>query len=158
MHIAYIPQLLLLIFQVGVDVESGEGDVALRATGSQVAFPGFLAVWGGGGEAAAADGTEGLVDADDGAGEENLRGSTAAAAAVISGLQASLKTPESKVNQERNISAATSSLEADFSEDAPCLCCAAVRCGFRSSAKRPTVCGCHGAAARMQPHVTGARH
>lgn len=127
MLIAYIPQLLLLILQVGVDVESGEGDIALRATGSQVAFPGFLAVWGGGGGGdVAADGAEGLGDADDGGGEGNLIGSTAAAAAVISGLQASLKTPESKVNQERNISAATSGLEADCSADALCLCCAAV--------------------------------
>ena len=79
--------------QVGVDVTSQAGDLGLRATGSTVAFPGFLAVWGDGGidgssgnrgpdEAQAAGDADN--NSDDGGGGS---GSTAATAAVISSLK-----------------------------------------------------------------------
>lgn len=76
--------------QVGVDIESNAGDFVLRATGSTVAFPGFLAVWGGGDssevEAATAEGADSSRNgSDDGSGST---GSTAAIATVISSLKA----------------------------------------------------------------------
>lgn len=82
--------------QVGVDVTSQAGDLGLRATGSTVAFPGFLAVWGDGGSGGS-DGSSGgrgpdeaqaAGDADNGSDDGGGgSGSTAATAAVISSLE-----------------------------------------------------------------------
>jgi hypothetical protein len=85
--------------QVGVDVSSQAGDLALRATGSTVAFPGFLAVWDAGSSSSAADdsGTaaadEAGADADNDGGGGGDGGSTAAVAAVISSLKARKQCP-----------------------------------------------------------------
>jgi hypothetical protein len=77
--------------QVGVDVASRAGDLGLRATGSTVAFPGFLAVWGDAGSSGGdADEAQAAGDADSGSddgGGGGGGGSTAATAAVISSLQ-----------------------------------------------------------------------
>lgn len=88
--------------QVGVDVESEVGDIQLRATGSTVAFPGFLAVWGGGDGGGAGGGGGGGSDvSEDGVGAAgddassgasgSGGGSTAATAAVINSLKACMR-------------------------------------------------------------------
>lgn len=82
------------IQQVGVDVESEVGDIQLRATGSTVAFPGFLAVWGGddgGGDGNGSEDDAGAAEGDASSrvngGRDGGGGSTAATAAVINSLK-----------------------------------------------------------------------
>lgn len=74
-----------------MDVASQVGDLRLRATGSTVAFPGFLAVWGDAGSGDSSGGgtdeAEPAGDVDNDGIDSGDGGSTAATASVISSLK-----------------------------------------------------------------------